>query len=341
MLIDAMKSAGPKMIVSTRGEACAIAFTLVRPSAFSICASMPIRPGSYPCTFSNWVSSRSSATTCSAVCTFGSMMQSRLAPAPPTTSITSAYVHSVVQSFTRTTRSLLPQPPSFSAATMFFRASTLAIGATESSRSRNTWSASSPFALARNRGIDPGVARHDRRLRKTCSVVCAAIVDLHSVTHRSPAAYGETPATCPVTSLTVTPFAGGHRAGCDGDRRGDEEGRTRLAGVERRTAGACLVRHGRREVPRTRRRCRRGGAAVARAGSGGLGRGRRTGQTGDQSAVELEGDGTTAGAWDRGVDGRGPGTADRAAQRGRTGHPARAMEDRGGPACAGAHRRDH
>ena len=42
MLIEAMKSAGPKMIVSTRGEAAAMASTLVRPSAFSICASMPI-----------------------------------------------------------------------------------------------------------------------------------------------------------------------------------------------------------------------------------------------------------------------------------------------------------
>ena len=89
MLIDAMKSAGPKMIVSTRGLAVAMASTLIRPSAFSICASMPIRPTSRPTVFSIWVSSRSSATTWSAVCTFGSMMQSRLLPAPSTTSITS------------------------------------------------------------------------------------------------------------------------------------------------------------------------------------------------------------------------------------------------------------
>ena len=46
MLIEAMKSAGPKMIVSTRGDAVAIASTLIRPSAFSICASMPILPTS-------------------------------------------------------------------------------------------------------------------------------------------------------------------------------------------------------------------------------------------------------------------------------------------------------
>jgi hypothetical protein len=51
---------------------------------------------------------------------------------------------------------------------MFFRASTLAIGATESSRSRNTWSASSPFAFSRNLGFEPGVARQDRRERNCC-----------------------------------------------------------------------------------------------------------------------------------------------------------------------------
>jgi hypothetical protein len=89
MLIDAMKSAGPKMIVSTRGLAVAMASTLVRPSAFSICASMPMRPTSWPIAFSIWVSSRSRATTCWGVCTFGSMIASRLAPAPSTTSMTS------------------------------------------------------------------------------------------------------------------------------------------------------------------------------------------------------------------------------------------------------------
>ncbi len=106
MLMLAMKSAGPKINVSTRGDACAIASMLMRPLAFSICASMPIRPTSNPLDFSIWVSSRSSATTCSAVCTFGSMMQSKFGPAPSTTSTTSAYVHCVVQSFTRTTRVL-------------------------------------------------------------------------------------------------------------------------------------------------------------------------------------------------------------------------------------------
>jgi hypothetical protein len=40
--------------------------------------------------FSIWVSRRSNAMTWSAVCTLGSMMQSRLGPAPSTTSTTSA-----------------------------------------------------------------------------------------------------------------------------------------------------------------------------------------------------------------------------------------------------------
>ena len=128
----------------------------------------------------------------------------------------------------------MPQPPSFSAATMFLRASTLAIGATESSRSRNTWSASSPFALARNRGFDPGVARQDRLLRKTCSVIPADLPG--SVTHRSLAAYGEIRRAAPGDIAHCDTLSGEHRGGCDRDRGGDEEGRTGLAVLERRTA---------------------------------------------------------------------------------------------------------
>ncbi len=89
MLIEAMKSAGPKTMVSIRGEAPAMASTLTRPLAFSICASMPIRPTSKPMVFSIWVSSRSRATICWASWTLGSMMQSRFCPAPSTTVTTS------------------------------------------------------------------------------------------------------------------------------------------------------------------------------------------------------------------------------------------------------------
>jgi hypothetical protein len=56
-------------MASIRGEAAAIASTLTRPAAFSICASMPIRPTGRPAVFSTWVISRSSARTCSASAT--------------------------------------------------------------------------------------------------------------------------------------------------------------------------------------------------------------------------------------------------------------------------------
>src|SRR3712207_2005602 len=98
------------------------------------------------------------------------MMQSRSAPAPPTTSMTSWKVHSVVQSLTRTVRILSPQPPSFSAATMFLRAPGLASGAHASSRSRNTWSAPRPLAFSRKRGLLPGTARLERRDRSSATV---------------------------------------------------------------------------------------------------------------------------------------------------------------------------
>src|SRR5829696_3707428 len=170
MLIEAMKSAGPKMMVSIRGLAKAIWLTLMSPCAVSICASMPIRPTSRPLAFSIWVSSMSSALTCAASCTFGSMIASSSAPAPPTTSSTSWNVHSVVQSLTRTVRILSPQPPSLSAATMFLRAPGLASGATASSMSRKTWSASRPFAFSRKRGLLPGTARLERRDRSSATV---------------------------------------------------------------------------------------------------------------------------------------------------------------------------
>ena len=44
----AAKSAGPKMIVSSRGEAAQISSTLMRPRAVSICASIPMWPTGRP-----------------------------------------------------------------------------------------------------------------------------------------------------------------------------------------------------------------------------------------------------------------------------------------------------
>src|SRR5262245_47934810 len=66
-----------------------------------------------------------------------------------------------------------PQPPSFSAATMFLRAAGLTSGAVASSRSRNTWSAGRIFAFSRKRGLLPGTARHDRRGRSGSVMVAS------------------------------------------------------------------------------------------------------------------------------------------------------------------------
>src|SRR4051812_5525360 len=59
---------------------------------------------------------------------------------------------------------------------MFLRASAFAIGATESSRSRKTWSELRPWAFSRNRGLEPGTAWQERRAR-SCRVGCAETAD--------------------------------------------------------------------------------------------------------------------------------------------------------------------
>src|SRR5215469_14702019 len=48
---------------------------------------------------------------------------------------------------------------------MACRAPSFASGATASARSRKTWSAGSPCAFSRKRGLLPGTARQDRRGR--------------------------------------------------------------------------------------------------------------------------------------------------------------------------------
>ena len=73
----------------------------------------------------------------------------------------------MVQSLTRTVRTRSPQSPVFSTSTMFSRASGLASGATESSRSRKTWSDSRPWAFSRKRGLEPGTAWQERRARSS------------------------------------------------------------------------------------------------------------------------------------------------------------------------------
>ena len=107
--MDAAKSAGPKMMVSRRGDAAQISSTLIRPRVVSICASMPMCPAGRPALVSTCDSNRSSAITSAADCTFGSITSSRRMPAWPTTSITSNTVHSVSHTLMRTHRTLSPQ----------------------------------------------------------------------------------------------------------------------------------------------------------------------------------------------------------------------------------------
>ena len=89
MLMQAMKSAGPKMIVSMRGDAAAMASTSTRPLAFSICASMPMRPTSSPQRLLDLGQQQVQRVHLGRDCTLGSITASRFAPAPSTTAITS------------------------------------------------------------------------------------------------------------------------------------------------------------------------------------------------------------------------------------------------------------
>src|SRR5258707_7191040 len=93
------------------------------------------------------------------------MMVSRLAPAEVTTSMTSSWHHWVVTSLIRTQRVLRPQSRVLRAAQMLARAVTLTEAATESSRSRNTWSAAEVAAFCSIFSLLPGTESCERRAR--------------------------------------------------------------------------------------------------------------------------------------------------------------------------------
>ena len=161
----AAKSAGPKMMVSSRGLAAQISSTLMSPRAVSICASIPMWPIGKPAEISTWRSNMSVATICAADSTFGNMISSRRSPALPTTSMMSYAVHLVLQSFTRTHNTLSPQSLPRIAAAIFARDASFSLGATASSRSRNTMSAGIPGPLPSIFSDEPGIDRHERRGR--------------------------------------------------------------------------------------------------------------------------------------------------------------------------------
>src|ERR1035437_2229832 len=122
-------------------------------------------PMGRPELISTWVSRRPSATISAALSTFGSMTSSRRVPALPTLSITSPYVHRVSQPFNLTHRTFSPQSLFLIALMTLARAESFSLGATESSRSKKTMSATALGAFARKRSDEPGVERHDRRGR--------------------------------------------------------------------------------------------------------------------------------------------------------------------------------
>ena len=105
------------------------------------------------------------ATTWAADSTFGSMISSSRGPALPTTSMTSYAVHFVDQSFTRTQSTLSPHSWSRTAAATLARDASFSLGATASSRSRNTMSAGMPGPLPSIFSLEPGMDRHERRGR--------------------------------------------------------------------------------------------------------------------------------------------------------------------------------
>src|SRR5437660_2299309 len=158
-------STGPRMIVSSRGDAAQISSTSMSPRAVSIWASMPMWWSGRPALASTWVSNRSRATISAAAWPLGSISSSRRSPALPTTSITSPYVHFVSHALTRTQRTLSPQSWFLTASTALARAASFSRGATESSRSMNTMSAGRAGALASIFSLDPGTDRQDRRGR--------------------------------------------------------------------------------------------------------------------------------------------------------------------------------
>ncbi len=124
-----------------------------------------MRPGSSPSLASSWPSSVSTNQTSRGALTLGTMMTSIAAPAPVTTSMRSSWHHTVSRPLIRTARVFDPQSSWFRASTIAPRAATLALGATASSRSRNTRSASLAAAFAIILSLEPGVESSERRRR--------------------------------------------------------------------------------------------------------------------------------------------------------------------------------
>jgi hypothetical protein len=99
--------------------------------------------------------------------TLGIMMRSSLSEACSTRSTTSRYQYGLSSPLMRTETVFLPQSTPPMASTMFFRACGLSSGATESSRSRFTTSASEAAIFSKIEAREPGPKSWQRFGRAT------------------------------------------------------------------------------------------------------------------------------------------------------------------------------
>src|SRR3984957_12961569 len=166
---DSEKSPTPKISASSRGLAVAISSALASPSTSSMSTSRRIGRDR-PSLASSWVSSTSTHQTSRPRNAFGTMIVSRFSRAWLTTSTMSSWHHGVSSPLMRIARTVRPQSSSFSAAMALARAVSLCAGATASSRSRNTRSASEAAAWANMWSLLAGTASSERRSKDVIGV---------------------------------------------------------------------------------------------------------------------------------------------------------------------------
>ena len=118
-----------------------------------------------PSLASSWSRSVSTNQTSRGALTFGMMMTSRFSPARWTVWTMSSRTQRVCTALIRTARVLRAQSRVLSASIVISRADSFWAGATASSRSRKTRSASLPAAFWIIFSLEPGVASSERRRR--------------------------------------------------------------------------------------------------------------------------------------------------------------------------------
>jgi len=153
------------VIASSRGQQPANSSTRASASVSSMRISIPMRPSGRSCLSSSWVRSVSTKCTSRGAFTFGMMTTSRFRPAAPTISTSSSWHHFVWTPLMRTARVFRPQSSVLRPSMIGLRAASFSDGATASSRSRKTRSASLAAAFAIIFSLVPGVESSERRRR--------------------------------------------------------------------------------------------------------------------------------------------------------------------------------